>query len=118
MPEFELDSKLTSIFDLCSCAVLHPAGPAGDFTVPIIVYGTVIMIMAIMARIREGNTSQDSYQFALLGSLLFVVSDSILAYNSFSSTDSICGNLHHVDVLCRTTIAGRGYFEACRVKQI
>lgn len=57
--------------------------PAGDFTIPIIVYGLIIMIMATMARLREGNTSHDSYQLALFGSVLFVVSDSILAFNSF-----------------------------------
>ena len=57
--------------------------PAGDFTIPIIVYGSVIMIMAIMARLREGNSGQESYQLALFGSLLFVASDSILAFNAF-----------------------------------
>lgn len=57
--------------------------PAGDFTIPILVYGSVIMTMAIMASFREGNTAQDSFKFALWGSVLFVLSDSILAYNSF-----------------------------------
>lgn len=65
--------------------------PAGDFTAPIIVYGIVIMIMAMMARVREGNTSQDSYQFALAGSILFLASDSILAYNSFSNAIPYAG---------------------------
>lgn len=57
--------------------------PAGDFTIPVIIYGSVIMVMVIMARLREGHTSQESFQFALYGSLLFVLSDSILAFNSF-----------------------------------
>ncbi|MEQ8906288.1 lysoplasmalogenase [Ekhidna sp.] len=65
--------------------------PAGDFTLPIIVYGLVIMTMAIMARLREGNTSQESYQLALYGSLLFVLSDSILAFNSFHTAIPYAG---------------------------
>ena len=59
--------------------------PAGDFTIPIIVYGLVIVMMAITARGREGNTSQNSFQLALLGSIFFVLSDSFLAYDSFKS---------------------------------
>ncbi len=67
--------------------------PAGDFTVPIIIYGLVIMIMAIMARTREGNTAQNSYQLALLGSLLFLASDSILAFNAFHTAIPYAGVL-------------------------
>lgn len=67
--------------------------PAGDFTIPIVVYGSVIMIMAIMARLREGNTSQESYQLALIGSILFLASDSILAYNSFNTAIPYAGIL-------------------------
>lgn len=59
--------------------------PAGDFTVPIMIYGLVIMVMAITARIREGNTSQESFRWALYGSLFFLLSDSILAFNAFQS---------------------------------
>ncbi len=65
--------------------------PAGDFTIPILVYGSVIMTMAIMASFREGNTAQDSFKFALWGSVLFVLSDSILAYNSFHTAIPYAG---------------------------
>lgn len=65
--------------------------PAGDFTIPIIVYGSVIITMAIMARLREGNTSQESFQLALLGSVLFVLSDSILAFNAFHTAIPYAG---------------------------
>jgi uncharacterized membrane protein YhhN len=57
--------------------------PAGDFSLPIIVYGLVILSMTITARLREGNTAQESYRLALWGSVLFVLSDSILAINAF-----------------------------------
>ncbi|MEQ9468693.1 MAG: lysoplasmalogenase [Ekhidna sp.] len=65
--------------------------PAGDFTIPIIIYGSVIMIMAIMASKREGHTSQESYKLALLGSILFVLSDSILAFNAFHTAIPYAG---------------------------
>lgn len=67
--------------------------PAGDFTLPIVVYGLVIMVMAIMARLREGNTDQGSYQLALFGSILFLASDSILAFNSFNTAIPYAGVL-------------------------
>lgn len=67
--------------------------PAGDFTIPIVVYGSVIMVMAVMARSREGNTSHQSYQLALWGSVVFVLSDSILAFNSFHTPIPYAGIL-------------------------
>ncbi len=59
--------------------------PADDFTIPIIVYGSVIVMMAITARGREGNTSQNSFHLALFGSFFFILSDSFMAYHSFKS---------------------------------
>ncbi|WP_424963101.1 lysoplasmalogenase [Ekhidna sp.] len=78
-------------FLLYGLALWYLLLPAGDFTIPILVYGSVIMTMAIMARLREGNTSQESYRMALYGSLLFVLSDSILAINSFHTTIPYAG---------------------------
>lgn len=65
--------------------------PAGDFSIPIVIYGLVIMVMAIMARLREGNAAYDSYRLALGGSILFLVSDSILAFNAFHTTIPYAG---------------------------
>lgn len=56
---------------------------AGDFQIPIFVYGIVIMIMAATSRLREGDTSKPSYRMALYGSILFVISDSLIAINKF-----------------------------------
>lgn len=67
--------------------------PAGDFTIPIVIYGLVILLMAAMAFSREGNTSHESYKFALLGSSFFVLSDSILAFNSFQTEIPFAGVL-------------------------
>ncbi|MEO9872536.1 lysoplasmalogenase [Ekhidna sp.] len=65
--------------------------PAGHFSIPIIVYGSVIVIMAIYARLRDGNTSNGSYTYTLIGSILFLLSDSLLAFNSFQSTIPYAG---------------------------
>lgn len=80
-PEFSFPKILP--FLLYAGLLFYILLPAGDFSIPIVIYGLVIMTMAIMARLREGNSSQDSYKLAFMGSLLFVLSDSVLAYNSF-----------------------------------
>ena len=43
---------------------------AGDFQIPIFVYGVVILVMVSTARLREGNASQLSYRLAIYGSML------------------------------------------------
>ena len=59
--------------------------PAGAFSIPIIVYGLVILLMMITAYFRKGLTSQKSFLLVFAGSVLFVLSDSILAINAFKS---------------------------------
>ena len=56
---------------------------AGDFAIPIFIYGIAISVMAGTARLREGNTSQESYRLAMYGSILFLISDSLLAIDKF-----------------------------------
>ena len=80
-PQFSFTKALP--FVLYAGLLFYVLLPAGDFTIPIVVYGSFIMVMAIMARLRQGNTSQESYQLALWGSIVFVLSDSILAFNAF-----------------------------------
>ena len=57
--------------------------PAGDFTIPIVVYGFVILIMMITAYARRSVAAEKSFKLAFAGSLLFVLSDSVLAINAF-----------------------------------
>jgi len=59
--------------------------PAGNFTIPIVLYGLVILLMIISAYTRKNLTSSKSFQFAFWGSTLFVLSDSILAINAFKT---------------------------------
>ena len=57
--------------------------PAGNLTVPILLYGIIILAMTVSASLRKEVTYIESYGFALFGSVLFVISDSILAINAF-----------------------------------
>lgn len=56
---------------------------AGDLRIPIFIYGLCLLTMAALARLREGFTSKGSYQYVLIGSILFLISDSLIAINKF-----------------------------------
>ncbi len=65
----------------------------GALMIPVLIYGVVISVMAGSARLRESNTSQESYRLALYGAILFMISDSLLAINMFYSPLPIAGAL-------------------------
>ena len=52
-----------------------------DMLIPVLVYGAVLCIMGYCSSIRNVNTV--SYYFVLVGSLLFISSDSLIALNKF-----------------------------------
>ena len=70
-------------FFLYAAILFYILLPAGDFTIPIIIYGLVILTMMVIASLRRNLTSVKSFRYAFLGSVLFVLSDSILAINAF-----------------------------------
>ncbi|RZL32066.1 MAG: lysoplasmalogenase [Pedobacter sp.] len=55
----------------------------GSMNIPVLIYSFTITLMAIMAALRYGKTNSKSFVWILLGAILFVASDSILAYNKF-----------------------------------
>lgn len=55
----------------------------GNLTMPVIVYLIAIITMATAAFMRKGNVTYTSYWMVLLGAVLFMFSDSILALNKF-----------------------------------
>lgn len=82
-PEFRLMPLLPILtFAIFLLAFLVPAVPVG-MTVPVVIYALVITAMAAMSRLREGLTSNQSFQWVMMGSLLFVVSDSAIAIDKF-----------------------------------
>ncbi|MEQ9404142.1 MAG: lysoplasmalogenase [Cyclobacteriaceae bacterium] len=77
---------------------------AGDFTIPIVIYGIVISVMAGTSRLREGNTSQESFRLAMAGAVLFLISDSVLAINKFYS------DIPYIGVWVMSTYIAAQYF--------
>lgn len=55
-----------------------------ELTIPVACYLIVILIMAISANLRR-NLNNSFFKLGVIGALLFVASDSFLAYNSFVS---------------------------------
>lgn len=80
--------------------------PAGAFTIPIIVYGLVILSMMVSAFLRKSHTTHQSYLLAFIGSVLFVLSDSILAINAFKTPIPYAG------VFIMSTYCGAQYLLA------
>lgn len=89
-PGFELMKVLPFVIYAAGLFALLIPG-AGDFQAPIFVYGIVISVMASMARLRIGKTSQESYRLSLIGAVLFLASDSILATNKFYEEIPLAG---------------------------
>lgn len=54
-----------------------------DMMIPVMIYMLVILSMATTAYLRKGIVNRISYLMVLLGALLFLISDSILALNKF-----------------------------------
>lgn len=57
----------------------------GDMTIPVAIYTSVICIMGITAYGRNGRTADSNYRLVLLGAILFIISDTTLAFNKFNS---------------------------------
>ncbi|MDZ4844353.1 MAG: lysoplasmalogenase [Chitinophagales bacterium] len=51
--------------------------------IPVIVYASVITVMVIMAINRHKKVSAQSFQLTIIGALLFMFSDSLIALNKF-----------------------------------
>lgn len=82
-PEFRLMPLLPILtFTIFLLAFVIPSVPA-DMKIPVWIYALVITAMACMSRLREGLTSIQSFQWVMMGSLLFVVSDSAIAIDKF-----------------------------------
>lgn len=61
--------------------VLYPV--LGELRLPVIIYASVLALMAITALFRHGRTSTGSFWMVFGGAVLFMISDSILAVNKF-----------------------------------
>jgi uncharacterized membrane protein YhhN len=55
----------------------------GDLKIPVIIYALVLIVMVLNALFRYGRTNAHSFWLVFIGSLLFMISDSVLAINKF-----------------------------------
>jgi uncharacterized membrane protein YhhN len=55
----------------------------GAMLLPVLFYMIVILSMAISAYLRQGSVPKISFYFVLIGAVLFLISDSLLAVNKF-----------------------------------
>ncbi|EPR70684.1 putative membrane protein [Winogradskyella psychrotolerans RS-3] len=58
-------------------------GNLGDMFIPVVIYMLVILSMATAAYLRKDKVNILSYGLVFLGTILFMISDSILALNKF-----------------------------------
>ncbi|WP_420572670.1 lysoplasmalogenase [Kordia sp.] len=58
----------------------------GDLLIPVLIYMTAILTMAITAFMRRGMVLRQGFQYVCVGAVFFIVSDSLLAVNKFHST--------------------------------
>jgi uncharacterized membrane protein YhhN len=61
--------------------VLYPV--LGNMQIPVMIYAAVITIMTLTALFRYGRTSSRSFWLVFMGAVLFMISDSVLAFNKF-----------------------------------
>lgn len=55
----------------------------GELKIPVIVYITAILLMALTAFKRKGGVNNKSFKLVFYGALFFIASDSLLAINKF-----------------------------------
>lgn len=66
----------------------------GDFKIPVVVYASTIITMAYMAYSTKNKVKQKQWIYLIAGSLLFVLSDSLIALEKFKSAEINIHNGH------------------------
>lgn len=63
----------------------------GAMLFPVAIYMTIILTMVLFAFLRKGSASKKSFELIMVGAILFLISDSILAINKFKSPVPLSG---------------------------
>ncbi|QQS31198.1 MAG: lysoplasmalogenase [Sphingobacteriales bacterium] len=69
------------VFEIALLYLLSPN--LKDLAIPVSVYATVLLLMAVYALNRYGVVPEISFRAVFIGALVFVVSDSLIAINKF-----------------------------------
>jgi len=100
-----------SVYGLAMIWTLWPG--LGDLMIPVIIYTVVILAMILTAFSRK--VYYISWIYVLIGAVLFVISDSILAYNKFVS-ELVLGRLLVMSTyILAQYLLIRGYWEQLNV---
>lgn len=76
-----------AVYGLSFLAILHQpiAGNTASkgLWVPVVAYSMCLCSMGVVAAFRKGSVNDGSYSWVLVGAVLFILSDSIIALNKF-----------------------------------
>ncbi len=61
--------------------VLYPS--LGSLKIPVVVYALILIVMVLNSVFRYGRTINNSFWLVFVGSIFFMLSDSVLAINKF-----------------------------------
>lgn len=67
----------------CAGLFIYMRPHLGVLQIPVLIYAIVISLMAMMAVSRFGRVNRFSFEMIFYGAVLFLFSDSMLAYNKF-----------------------------------
>lgn len=96
------------------CLVVYPG--LGDMRIPVIVYAVVIAAMSITANSRYKRTSAYSYAFVLAGALIFVASDSMIAWSTFYRPFALSGLLIMITYIIAQYLIITGIIQHARIQ--
>ncbi len=105
------------VFGFCCIAFYYSIQSyLGGMSIPVLVYAFVITMMAITAALRFGKTNQKSFLLILIGAILFMISDSLLAYNKFVDKFETANLLIMVTYMLAQFLIGIGTVERKYIK--
>ena len=72
----------------CLCVLLlYTVWPGlGEMRIPVLAYAVVITLMLVFALRRYRGTTAISFSTVAAGAILFIISDSLIAWNTFHET--------------------------------
>ena len=88
----------------------------GKMSIPVLVYSFVITLMAITAALRFGTTNSKSFVLVLSGAVLFMILDSLLAYNKFVAQFDLANLLVMVSYMLAQFLIAMGTVERKYIK--
>ena len=81
----------------------------GAVLIPVAIYCAVITLMGVTAIGRLNRSNKESFDFVLLGALLFIISDSVIGLNRFAGPVDFAGPIVMSTYLLAQYLLVRGY---------